>query len=211
MFFLDILDISNEAVVIKLGRFNFYCRALTFVTFFPTFSNLSCLPTVSCAQPPGRNKSMPRECVHTTVQYCWFCATCSVALSCYAGTCDSSKSAITSSPVDRILIPRCRLDSFQPNILVLIAEWDIFLAIPLQLVKNRGFLQRSFKGAPSSVLRAKYIVLIPSAEWDISLAIPPQLVKKQRIFARVFEGDAKRDDWRGLKRRMNIGRGYQGK
>ena len=53
---------------------------------------------------------MPTKCVHITVQYCCFSATCSVALPCHVGTCDSSKSAITISPVERILIPRRRLD-----------------------------------------------------------------------------------------------------
>ena len=68
------------------------------------------LPRVSCAQPPGRHKSVPTKCMHTTVQYFCFSATCSVALPCHVGICDSSKSAITISPVEIILIPRHRLD-----------------------------------------------------------------------------------------------------
>ena len=53
---------------------------------------------------------MPKKCEHITVQYCCSGATCSVALPCHVGTCDSSKEAITISPVERILIPCCRLD-----------------------------------------------------------------------------------------------------
>ena len=73
---------------------------------------------------------MPTKCVRTTVQYCCLSAIFSVALRCHVGAYDSRKGAITSGPVDRILIHRSRLDSFQPSILIPIAEWDIPLQPP---------------------------------------------------------------------------------
>ena len=92
------------------------------------FKFMSCLPTVSnglmCSTPWEA-----QECTHF-----------SVALSGHVGTCDSSKSAITSSPVERILIPRRRLDQ-KIRIFARVFEGGMVWS-----VEKWGFLQGSLKG-----------------------------------------------------------------
>ena len=132
-------------------------------------------------------------CVHNTVKYCCFSATFIVGLPCHVETCNSSKGAIASNPVDdRILIPCRRLDSFQPSILIPIAEYDIPPAIPLHTSceKNRAFLQGSLKEAPSSVVPAKYTNSYLRMGY-FPCSPPTTCKKKQRFFQVSLKGAQK--------------------